>query len=60
MEINADKEERGPVGMHVSNKPSEVYITTDVRYGGKGGEYVGSIVYGEEKACKDLGNKTEA
>lgn len=46
MKVDADKEERGSVGMGVADKSAEVYVTADVGNGGEGYCDVCCVVYG--------------
>ena len=56
MEVNTNEEEGCTVGMEVSNKSSEVDISTDMGDRSEGGLNVRGIVYCEEESRKDLGD----
>lgn len=54
MEVEADKKERGTVGMKVSDESSVVYVAADVCNGRKSYGDVRCVVYSKEESCEDL------
>ena len=55
MEVKANKEERGAVGMEVSDESSVVDITADMCNRREGYGDVRCIVYSKEESCENLG-----
>lgn len=46
MEVDADKEYRGTVGVQISDESAICYVSADVCDGGERGGDVGGVVYG--------------